>query len=106
MNEEKMTAERYETIQGLLTWVVFISLGIAVTFTVEYHNLLGASDLSEFGRAYLPPFFTTAWVVLALALIAKTWGSLVRYHSYYRLELANKLYALAGKIDPLPNRHH
>lgn len=101
MNEETMTAERYETIQGLLTWVVFISLGIAVTFTVEYHNLLGASDLSEFGRTYLPPFFTTAWVVLALALIAKTWGSLVRYHYYYRLTLAKKVYAIGRRIDPL-----
>jgi hypothetical protein len=104
VKEETMTAEKYDTIQGLLTWAVIISLGFAVTFTAEYHNLMSADDLSEFGRTYIPLVINTAWAVLALTLILKTWGSLVRYGYYYRLTLANKVYAIGRKIDPL-NRY-
>ena len=101
MKEATMTAEKYDTIQGLLSWIVFISLGFAVGFTAEYHNLVSANDLSEFGRAYIPLITSTAWAVLALTLVLKTWGSLVRYGYYYRLTLAKKVYAIGRRIDPL-----
>jgi hypothetical protein len=67
---------------------------------MEYYNLLNAMDLSEWGKQYLVPFFTTAWVIFGLAVVAKVWGALVHFGFWYRIDLSNKFYAVAEKIDP------
>lgn len=90
----------YDTIQGLLSWVVLLSLGVALPFTLEYYNLLNAMDLSAWGKQYLPPIFNTAWAIFALALTAKVWGGIVENGRYYRLGLAHKLRYYADRIDP------
>lgn len=95
-----MSSRTYENIQGALSFVVLFSVAIAATFTMEYYNLLNAMDLSDWGRQYMVPFFTTAWVVFALAVVAKLWGAWVHLGFWYRIDLSNKFYALADKIDP------
>lgn len=95
---DRMTT--YEKIQGGLSWVAFLSLGVALPFTMEYFNLLNAMDLSDWGKQYLPPFFLTAWAIFAVAVIAKAWGAWVSYRFWYRITVSNKLRALADKVDP------
>ena len=98
--EEKMSQRAYDNIQGLLSYVVLISLAIAVTFTVDYSNLLGANDLTAWAREFMPPFIITTWAIFAVAVVAKLWGAWVQYRFWYRIDLSNKFYALAEKIDP------
>ena len=97
---DKMTSRTYENIQGALSFVVLGSFSIAFTFTAEYYNLLNALDLTPWGMTYVPVIFNTAWVIFALAVIAKVWGAYVSFRFAYRIDIANKLYALADKIDP------
>ena len=98
--EEKMSDRAYENIQGVLSYVVLLSGFIGFAFTLEYFNLLNAMDLSEFGKQFLPPFITGAWVIFALAIVAKIWGDLANVGFYRRIQVSNKLYNLAEKIDP------
>ena len=95
-----MSSRTYENIQGALSFVVLFSVAIAATFTMEYYSLLNAMDLSDWGKQYLVPFFTTAWIIFGLAVVAKLWGAWVHLNFWYRIDLSNKLYALADKIDP------
>ena len=95
-----MTRTTYETIQGVLSYVVLLSLAVALTFTIDYHNLLGANDLTTWGKQFMPPFFNTAWAIFALALVAKVWGSWIHNRFWLKLELAKKLHATADKLDP------
>jgi magnesium-transporting ATPase (P-type) len=95
-----MTQRIYDTIQGLLSYVILLSLAVALTFTIDYNNLLGANDLTAWGREFMPPFITTAWVIFALAVIAKAWGAWVQYRFWYRIDLANRLRTLADRLDP------
>lgn len=95
-----MTQRAYDNIQGVLSYVVLISLAIAGTFTMEYYNLLNAMDLTPYGKSFMPPFFMTAWAIFALAVIAKLWGGWVHNKFWIQLDLANKFYAVAEKIDP------
>ena len=95
-----MSQRAYDNIQGVLSYVVLFSLAIAGTFTAEYYSLLNAMDLSDWGKQYLVPFIAGAWAVFAVAIIAKAWGAWVSYRFWYRIDLSNKLHALAEKIDP------
>lgn len=98
--EEKMSSRTYETIQGVLSYVVLVSLALAATFTIDYNNLLGANDLTAWARDFMPPFIITTWAIFAVAVVAKVWGAWVSYRFWYRIDLSNKLYALAQRIDP------
>lgn len=95
-----MTSRTYENIQGGLSWVALLSAGVAFPFTLEYYNLINAMDLSVWGQQYLPPVFGTAWAIFAVAMVAKVWGALANEGFWYRIQIANKLYAVADKIDP------
>jgi hypothetical protein len=98
-----MNTKAYETIQGTLSFLVLGSFTIAFTFTAEYYNLLNALDLTPWGMTYVPVIFNTAWAIFALAVIAKVWGAYVSFRFAYRIEIANKFYAIANKIDPRRN---
>jgi hypothetical protein len=100
---ETMNTKAYETIQGTLSFLVLGSFTIAFTFTAEYYNLLNALDLTPWGMTYVPVIFNTAWAIFALAVIAKVWGAYVSFRFAYRIEIANKFYAIANKIDPRRN---
>ena len=95
-----MSSRTYENIQGALSFVVLGSLAIAATFTMEYYNLLNAMDLNQLGKEMLPAIFVTAWVIFGVAVIAKVWGAVVNEGFYRRIQISNKLYDLADKIDP------
>jgi hypothetical protein len=90
----------YDRFQGALSYLVLISLAMALTFTVEHYNLLAVSDLSEWGARFMPPFIATAWTVFAIAVIAKAWGAWVQYRFWYRIDLAKALRRLADRVDP------
>ena len=98
--EEKMSQRTYDNIQGVLSYVVLLSLAIAVTFTIDYNNLLGANDLTSWAREFMPPFIVTTWAIFAVAVVVKLWGAWVQYRFYYRIDLSNKLHNLAERIDP------
>ena len=72
-----MNSNQYRKIQSTLSLIAVVSLGLALTFTVEYYNLASANDLSEWGRDLIPPFTYALWGVSALALTAKAWGWVV-----------------------------
>lgn len=95
-----MTQRTYDNIQGLLSYAVLLSGFIAFAFTLEYHNLLNAMDLSEFGKTYLPPFINTAWAIFALAVIAKLWGGWVHNKFWLKMEIADWFYKMSVRIDP------
>ena len=95
-----MTSRAYENIQGILSFVVLGSLAIAGTFTLDYYNLVNAMDITPWGMTYVPVIFNTAWVVFALAVVAKLWGAWVHFGFWYRIDLSNKFYAIAERIDP------
>ena len=98
--EEKMSSRTYEIIQGVLSYVVLMSLALAATFTIDYNNLLGANDLTAWAREFMPPFIITTWAIFAVAVVVKLWGAWVQYRFWYRIDLSNKLHALAERIDP------
>ena len=95
-----MTQRTYDNIQGVLSYIVLISLAMALTFTVDYYNLLAVNDLSDWGARFTPPFIAGAWTIFGLAVVAKLWGAWVQYNFWYRIDLSNKFYAIAEKIDP------
>ena len=97
--EEKMSSRTYEIIQGVLSYVVLMSLALAATFTIDYNNLLGANDLTAWAREFMPPFIITTWAIFAVAVVVKLWGAWVQYRFWYRIDLSNKLHALAERID-------
>ena len=90
----------YEVTQGVLSFVVLISLAFAGTFTLEYYNLLNAMDLTPWGKSFMPPFFITAWVIFALAVVAKLWGGWVQNKFWLKVDLADKFYSVGNRIDP------
>ena len=90
----------YEVTQGVLSFVVLISLTLAGTFTLEYYNLLNAMDLTPWGKSFMPPFFITAWVIFALAVVAKLWGGWVQNKFWLKVDLADKFYSVGNRIDP------
>tara|TARA_B110000285_G_C15081516_1_gene593772 strand:- start:457 stop:780 length:324 start_codon:yes stop_codon:yes gene_type:complete len=99
--EEKLKhTTGYEVTQGVLSFVVLISLALAGTFTMEYYSLLNAMDLSDWGKQYLVPFFTTAWVIFALAVVAKLWGGWVQNKFWIKADWADKFYSVGNRIDP------
>ena len=95
-----MTQRTYDNIQGLLSYAVLLSGAVGVAFWVDYNNLLGADDLSVWGYAYGPVIFQTFFGVFAVALIAKLWGAWVHNKFWLKAEIADKLHAIADKIDP------
>ena len=99
-----MNTKTYETIQGTLSFLVLGSLAIALTFTIDYFQLANALDLSIWGQTFMPSIIAGAWAIFALAVIAKVWGAYVNFRFAYRIEIANKFYAVANKIDPRRNQ--
>lgn len=95
-----MTSRTYETIQGLLSYVVLISGAIAFAFTADYYFLVQENDITAWGLKYTPVIFNTAWAILAVAIIAKAWGHWVENKFWLKISFADKLHALAFKIDP------
>lgn len=72
-----MNINQYRKIQSTLSLIAVVSLGLALTLTVEYYNLASANDLSQWGRDWTPPLAYALWGVSALALTAKVWGWVV-----------------------------
>jgi hypothetical protein len=72
-----MTSRTYENVQGVLSYVLLISGALALVFTVDFNNLLGANDLTTWGMVNMPIIITATWVVAGLTLVAKVWGHLV-----------------------------
>ncbi len=107
---EQMNTKTYETIQGALSFLVLGSLAIALTFTIDYFQLVNALDISLWGQTFMPSLIAGAWAIFALAVIAKIWGAYVSFRFAYKVEIAQKFYALGGKfyatgskIDPRRN---
>ena len=92
--------KHYDTIQGLLSYVLLFSFAIGFAFTFEYYTRLTTMDLTPWGYTYLPTIFGVAWGIFAVALIAKVWGAWVEYGFFYRVTLSNKLRATADRVDP------
>lgn len=97
---QNVSTKAYEVIQGILSYVALLSFAVAFTFTFEYFGLLNAMDLSEWGKQFLVPFFTTAWAIFGVAVIAKAWGAWVQYRFWYALDLAKFLRGVADRVDP------
>jgi hypothetical protein len=98
--EGQMTQRTYDNIQGLLSYAVLIGGAVGFAFWVDYYELLGASDLSTWGYSYGPVIFQTFFGIFAVALIAKLWGAWVHNKFWLKVEIADKLHAIAEKIDP------
>jgi hypothetical protein len=99
--EEKLKhTTGYEVTQGVLSFVVLISLALAGTFTLEYYNLVNAMDITSWGMTYVPVIFNTAWVIFALAVVAKLWGGWVQNKFWLKVDLADKFYSVGNRIDP------
>ena len=95
-----MNSRTYENIQGLLSYAVLLSGGVALAFTLEYNNLVFENDITAQGLQILPVIFNTAWAIFAVAIIAKAWGAWVQNKFWLKVEIADKLYNTAYKIDP------
>jgi len=95
-----MTTRTYENIQGLLSYAVLIGGTIGFAFWVDYYQLLGENDLTSWGYTYTPVIFQTFFGIFAVALIAKLWGAWVHNKFWLKAEIADKLHAIADKIDP------
>jgi|TARA_B110000977_G_scaffold195439_1_gene273870 magnesium-transporting ATPase (P-type) len=99
--EEKLKhTTGYEIAQGVLSFVVLISLVFAGTFTLEYYNLVDAMDITPWGMTYVPVIFNTAWVIFALAVVAKLWGGWVQNKFWIKADWADKFYSVGSRIDP------
>lgn len=95
-----MNSRTYENIQGLLSYTVLLSGAIALAFTLEYNNLVSEKDITAWGLQNVPVIFNTAWVIFGIAIIAKVWGAWIENKFWLKVELADKLHALAYRIDP------
>jgi hypothetical protein len=72
-----MSDTTYQNIQGGLSFLLLGVGAIALTFTIDYLQLVNALDLSIWGQTFMPSLITGAWVVAGLTLAAKVWGHLV-----------------------------
>jgi len=95
-----MNSRTYENIQGLLSYAVLISGAIALALTLEYNNLVLENDITAWGLQNVPTIFNTAWAIFGVAIIAKVWGAWVHNKFWLKVEIADKLYNTAYKIDP------
>lgn len=95
-----MNSRTYENIQGLLSYTVLLSGGVALAFTLEYNNLVSEKDITAWGLQNVPVIFNTAWAIFGIAIIAKVWGAWVENKFWLKGKIADKLHALAYRIDP------
>lgn len=95
-----MTQRAYDNIQGLLSYGVLIGGTIGLVFWIDYHQLLGANDLTSFGYTYTPIIWQIFFGLFAVSLIAKAWGAWVYNNFWLKARLADRLHAIAYRIDP------
>lgn len=95
-----MTSRTYDTIQGLLSYVVLFSGAIAVALSADYYFLVQENDITAWGLKHTPVIFNTAWAIFAIAIVAKVWGFWIENKFWLKGEIADKLHQIANKIDP------
>lgn len=86
----------YEITQGLLSWVAFLAFGVAFPFTLEAMGVLNAMSFDQYVAETALIFVG----VFALAMVVKMVMAISSEHFWLRIRLANKLHAVAEKIDP------
>ena len=89
----------YEVTQGLLSWVGLVTLGVAFPFTLEALGVLDVIGYSTYVAETALIFGSVGLMAVAIKL-AMGWFS---NKFWVKIQIANKLHALAGKIDPRRN---
>lgn len=95
-----MTQKTYDNIQGLLSYGIMIGGLIGFAFWADYNQLLSDNDVSPWGYAYAPIIYQSFFALFAVSLIAKLWGSWIHNRFWLKVEIADKLHAIADKLDP------
>lgn len=94
------TGSTYDNVQGVLSW---FSLTLGATWvgaSIDFHFLKAEADLSAFGAEFYP--LLIGWSGFGFALVAgiQLWGYLAKNKFWLKVELSNKLYSFADKVDP------
>lgn len=90
----------YENTQGVLSMLALTFGALGFVGAADFYFLKSEADLSAFGAEFYPALIATGLSVFAVTMSIKLVGALVHNHFWLRIEFANKLTALAQKIDP------
>ena len=95
-----MKSNTYEVVQGLGSWVAFLSAGVLFPFSLEYVGVIDSMSIDSYGagREIMGSIILMFLGVLVVTLAVKGALSVKEYGWYYRQEVAQKLHRLADKI--------
>ena len=86
--------DSYELVQGIASWVLFLSAGVAIPFTLEFWGVLNTTSLPT---NYLATTAGVSSAVFASALVLKVSLAWALYRSYYLRKVSAFFFALGNK---------
>jgi len=90
----------YENTQGVLSMFALTFGALGAGGAIDFHFLKSEADLSAFGAEFYPALIATGLSVFAVAMVLKLVGASVHNSFWLRIELSNKLYSVAERVDP------
>lgn len=90
----------YENTQGVLSILALTFGALGIGGAIDFYMLKSEADLSAFGAEFYPALIATGLSVFAIAMVLKGIGAWVQNSFWLRIEFANKLTALAERVDP------
>lgn len=90
----------HENIQGVLSTIALVSGAIAAGASIDFNMLRAEADLSAFGAQHYPTIITASFAIFGVTMALKLWGHLANNGFWLRIELSNKLYSVAERVDP------
>lgn len=90
----------YENIQGVLSVFALTFGALGIGGAADFHFLKSEADLSAFGAEFYPALIATGLGVFVVTMVLKGIGAWIHNSFWLRIEFANKLTALAERVDP------
>lgn len=90
----------HDNIQGVLSTIALATGATATAVSIDFYMLKSEADLSAFGAEFYPTLITASFAIFGVTMALKVWGHLANNHFWLRIEFANKLTALAERVDP------
>lgn len=90
----------YENIQGVLSMFALTFGALGFVGAADFYFLKSEADLSAFGAEFYPALIATGLSLFAVIMVLKGIGAWVHNSFWLKIEFANKLTALAERVDP------
>jgi len=95
-----MKSSTYENVQGIGSWVAFLSAGVTLPFALEYAGIINAMSVDAYaeGREIMGAIILIGGAILVATLVMKVSLDWKEYSWYHRQAVAQKLHRLAEKV--------